>query len=374
MKRGVLVTACCVLALLAACNKKEAPTPPPPETFVSGDVDYDRDNLLNLARGASVVSRTAELGLENSAAHAIDGDWLTFWKSAPNGPEQTLAFALPTRSRIDHLGAILSSNPHEIPLQIRFDASDDAAAWREVATLVPKLQNGPQLISVKPFDAAYVRVRTEGATGYYSVLYSVIAKGSELAPRVQPSVDGCWTINGMPSRFVQHGSRVSGVIGGDSPMYVSGATDGRVVRLMWTRGPMWGWALLALDPRRRELTGVRWHERVGGLTAGDGWFGTPCVGPPTSAAAAGVGGATLDETQIAATVLQRAGQWVAYSDDSLGILTALIARLPSRQFRVTAPARSRAATLPRVEFEVVQPKTITEPQRVLADGVALHLR
>ena len=350
MKRGVLVAACCVLALLAACKEKESPAPPPPETFVSGDVDYDGDNLLNLVRGASVISRTAELGLENSAAHAIDGDWLTFWKSAPNGQEQTLAFALPARSRIDHLGAIVSSNPHEIPLQIHFDASDDAATWRQVGTLVPKLQNGPQLVSVKPFDAAYVRVRTEGVTGYYSILYSVIAKGRELAPRVQPSVDGCWTINGMPSRLVQHGSRVSGVIGGDSPMYVSGATDGRVARLMWTRGPMWGWALLALDPQRRELTGVRWHERVGGLTVGDGWFGTPtqCTVP------------VPDEIQIAAMILQRAGQWVAYSDDSRDILNALVARLPSRQFRVTAPARSL--------------KTITEPQRVLADGVALHLR
>ncbi len=364
MKRGVLQAACCVLALLAACNGKETP-PPPEETFVSGDVDYDRDNLLNLARGASVVSRSAELGLENSAAHAIDGDWLTFWKSAPNGQEQTLAFALPARSRIDHLGAIVSSNPHEIPLRIHFDASDDTASWREVATLVPKLQNGPQLVRVEPFDAAFVRVRTEGVTGYYSVLYSVIARGSELAPRAQPTVDGCWTINGMPSRFVQHGSRVSGVIGGDSPMYVSGATDGRVVRLMWSRGPMWGWALLALDPRRRGLTGVRWHERVSGLTAGDGWFGTPCEA---------AGFSLPDETEIAAAILQRAGQWVAYSDDSIGILHALLARLPSRQFRITAPARPRGITLPRVPFEVVRPKTITEPQRVLADGVALHLR
>ena len=287
MKRSALFAACCLLAAIAACRKKEPePKLPPPNTIITKEIDFDQDNLLNLAHGASVVSRTGEVNLENSAAHAIDGDWTTVWKSAPGGPEQTFVFSLAARSRIDRLGVITPASSNEYPPHVRFEASNDGTNWRDVGTIDVKPQRDPQIVSVAPFEATYLRVRTEGLIAYYSTINSVIAKGVEVAPPVQPPIEGCWTINGMPSRFVQRGTSVSGVIGSDPPMYVSGDTNGRIIRLMWRRGPQWGHALVTLDPQRRALSGVRWHEQVQGTNVGDGWFGkpSPCVGPPPSAA------------------------------------------------------------------------------------------
>jgi len=373
MKRAVLRAACCVL-LLAGCERaleREPPAKPDPDA-----IDMDRDNLLNLAHGASVVSRTAELTLENSAAHAIDGEWRTFWKSPGGGTDQTFVFSLPARSRIDRVGVITSPNAPDAPQFASFEASDDGVAWREIGTVAIDPSREPRLITVKPFEASYLRAHTDENFDYYTTVRSFVALGREIAPVRQPSIAGCWTINGMPARFVQRGSSVAGVIGTDRPMYVSGATDGRALRLMWLRGPMWGPAMVTLDPQRRALSGVRWHEQVSPIHSGDGWFGTPvssCDGIP------------VDEIQIAARILQRAGKWVAYGDNALDTLEALLHRSPAQHFRITAPTAARLATvrsalqargvdLTRVELAVVAPQTTNEPQRAIADGVELHAR
>lgn len=377
MKSAVLRAACCVL-LLAACardaERAQKPTPDPDA------VDFDRDNLLNLARGASVVSRTAELTLENSAAHAIDGDWRTFWKSPGGGTDQTFVLSLPARSRIDRVGVITSPNAPDAPQFVSFEASDDGVAWREAGTVAIDPHREPRLIAVKPFEASYLRTRTDENFDYYTTVRSFVALGKEIAPVTQPSVAGCWTINGLTSRFVQRGSSIAGVIGTERPLYVSGATDGRALRLMWLRGPMWGPAIVTLDPQRRALSGVRWHERVNPFHSGDGWFGAP---------AASCDGIAMDEklieTQIAARILQRAGRWVAYGDSALDTLEALIRRSPAQKFRIVtrtaarldtvrAALQARGVDLAPVELTVVAAEITNEPQRLIADGVELHAR
>jgi len=370
MKRRRLLAASCVLLALAACRKDEPKRPLPQHAMIAEDVDLDRDNLLNLAHGASVISRSAELTLENSAVHAIDGDWLTFWKSTPGGPQQTFVFSLPARSRIDRVGVIAPTGPSEVPPRVRFEASDDGATWRDVAALDVKAMRDPQLVSVTPFDATYLRARTEGISAYYSAIRSFVAMGRELAPPVQPRIEGCWTINGVPARFVQRGTSIAGVIGSDPPVYVSGGTDGRVFRLMWRQDQMWGPALITLDPRRRALSGVRWHEVVRDANIADGWFGTPS----SQCAEMKVG-----ETEIAATILKRAGKWTAYGGDAFATLAALVAAAPSRQFRVVARDATQAGQVrstlsSHVEIVTAAAKSSNEPQRVIADGVELHVR
>lgn len=373
MKSAVLRAACCVL-LLAGCERE-----PGPEPAAKADpeaIDMDRDNLLNLAHGASVVSRTAELTLENSAVHAIDGEWRTFWKSPGGGTDQTFVFSLPARSRIDRVGVITSPNAPDAPQFTSFDASEDGVAWREVGTVAIDPSREPRMIAVKPFEASYLRAHTDENFDYYTTVRSFVALGREIAPVRQPSIAGCWTINGLPARFIQRGTSVAGVIGTDRPLFVSGATDGRALRLMWLRGPMWGPAMLTLDPRRHALSGMRWHERVSPFHAGDGWFGTPaesCESIP------------VDEIPIAARILQRAGKWVAYGDSALDTLAALIRREPARRFRVVAPTaarrdqvrvalQARGVDLARVELAVVAPQVTNETQRSIADGVELLAR
>lgn len=378
MTNAVLRAAFCVL-VLAGCardgERAEEPTPDPEA------IDLDGGNLLNLARGASVVSRTAELTLESSAVHAIDGDWRTIWKSPGGGTDQTFVFSLPARSRIDRVGVTTSLNAPDAPQFVSFEASDDGLAWRDVGTVAVELHRDPTLISVKPFEASYLRAHTDENFDYYTTVRSFVALGKEIAPVKQPSIAGCWTINGMPSRFIQRGSSIAGVIGTDRPMYVSGATDGRALRLMWLRGAQWGPAMVTLEPQRRALSGVRWHERVLPFNSGDGWFGTPGSASCNDIAM----DEKLIETQIAARILQRAGKWVAYGDSAFDTLEALIRRSPSQHFRIVTPAaarleivraalQARGVDLTRVEFAVVAPQTINEPQRVIADGVELHAR
>lgn len=365
----------CVLALLACRKAPEPPKALPAENTIYDVIDLDDvdgPNLLSLARGASIVSRTAEMTLENSAVHAIDGDWGTFFRSPPGGPEQTIILSLPARARIDRLGAILPPG-QEVPPQVRFDASDDAAVWREITTLVPKQQRDPQIVRVAPFDARYLRVQTIGKVSAFSSIRSLIAKGQFLEPPHQPPIEGCWRINGMPARFTRRGTSVAGVIGSDPPMYVLGGIASGAIRATWMRGAMWGPAILTVDPQRRALSGARWHERVREQDSGDGWFGTP----------AQCNDVAFDEVKLAEAMLQRSGKWMAYGPSAIDTLAALVAREPSKRFAITVHSAAEAqavrnalrANLARVEItNAGEAKGVMAAQRAIADGVELRPR
>lgn len=365
----------CVLALIA-CRKAPPAAPAlPPENTIYGAIDLDDvdgPNLLSLSRGASIVSRTAEITLENSAVHMIDGDWLTYFRTPPSGPEQTIIVSLPARARIDRIGAIVPPG-QEVPPKVRFDASDDAATWREIATLGPKQQRDPQIVRVTPFDALYLRVQTFGRVSAFAAIRSLIAKGQFLEPPRRPPIEGCWHINGMPARFSRRGSSVAGVIGNDPPMYVLGGTDGRALRVTWMRGAMWGPAILTLDPQRRALSGERWHESVSDQNSGDGLFGTP----------AQCNAVAFNESKLAEAMLQRAGKWMAYGPSAIDTIAEIVAQESSRRFAITVhnPAEEQfvrnalRANLARVEItNAGEAKGVTAPQKAIADGVELRVR
>ncbi|HJQ41388.1 MAG TPA: discoidin domain-containing protein [Thermoanaerobaculia bacterium] len=352
-----------MLLVVAACAKPEEPAAPPDQI----DVDNQGGtNLLNLARGASVISRTAEQSLDTAAAHAIDGDGGTFWRSPAGGAEQTMTFALPARSRIDRVGVLMPRNLETCP-RVRFEASENGVAWQEIKTLDLTQQDAPQIASVPPFDASYLRVTTLGLNWYVSVR-SVIAKGQQRAVRIQPPLEGCWRINGQPARFSRRGTSIAGVIGSDPPIYVLGGTDGRIVRLNWLRGPMWGPAIVTIDPLWRTLTGLRWHERVRYQNSGDAWFGTP----------AQCNEVRFNETEIAAAMLKRAGTWTAYGESALDTLAELVSRPHSQTYEIVVRTpqmrdalRARGINVP---ISVTPSNAVLETQRVMADGVELRAR
>lgn len=330
-----------LLALGSACKRApEPPPPPPPKDTVPASApiqEVDGDNLLNLAYGASVVSRTGELNLETSAVHAIDGMFFTTWTSTPNHARETLVFGLGAPSRIERLG-ITTLQADQTPEKVRFSASNDGRSWREVATLAFS-ERGTKIEPVKPFDARYLRVETLEPSKYYSAMASVHALGRELRAAERISFEGCWTVNGLHATLTQVGARVTGVIeGGRNPMYVDGGIEGRTARLMWMRGAMWGYAVATLTPDGSGLSAMTFHEEPIFNQVGEAWVGERCNAPASAARIA------------PRDFLRRAGHYTLsglifddenhlvedLSAETLNAAAALIRENPTQRFRLVS--------------------------------------
>lgn len=344
-----------VAVLLAVATCRRAPEPPPapkaaqPAQKPPADdaipiaapiADLDGDNLLNVAYGAAVVSRTAELNLASSAAHAIDGISFTSWTSAPGGPEQELVFSLGAPAHIERLG-VTTVVGDQSPAKVRFEASMNARSWRDVITLEPDPKS-TKIVDVKPFDARYLRVTTGEPSKFYSTFASIHAVGRETAPPEQHSFDGCWSLNTFPTRLVQRGARITGVIGGSKPTFIDGGVEGRVAKLLWMRGPMWGTAAATLTADGRGLTGITFHEQAGYNHNGEAWIGQPCDDVSIASA--------LPATASPAAYLRRIGYWtmsgIVFDKDerllaepsrfTLDDAAALIKAAPAQRFRIVA--------------------------------------
>jgi outer membrane protein OmpA-like peptidoglycan-associated protein len=276
-----------LVAVIAGAACKRTPEPPPaapaPQRVSNEEVtsiatptlDIDSDNLLNLAYGAALVSRTGELNLESSAVHAIDGMSFTAWSSPPGGPEQTLVFALGGASRIEQLG-VTTPDKNQSPAKVRFASSSDGRSWRDIITIEPA-GKGTTIKDVTPFESRYLRVETIGTAKYYAVLTSVHAIGSELRPSERQSFGGCWSINTFEATLLQSGARITGVLGGvKGPTYVDGGIEGRVARLMWIHGPMWGYAAATLTLDGHSISAITFHEEPLITSGGQAWIGSRC--------------------------------------------------------------------------------------------------
>ena len=403
-RRAIFLLLCIVVA--AACNRDVA-VPRVTQPSVEPDVAHlDPDNLLNLTWGAAVVSRTAELHLEASAVQAIDGIPLTSWAAPPGGANQTFVFSLGAPSRIDRLGLTTFDKPELVPAKVRFEASADGKSWREVLLFEPRAVGPPQLVDVPPFDARFLRVSTLETNAWSTRLRTVHASGSEIALPPPPRFGGCWEINGRAARLVQSGSRLSGIVHTDPPTLVEGGIEGRVARLMWTRGPAWGYLALTLTPDGERISGLDFYEEISIHHATTGWFGareSGCDGLPRGFSAADA-------------LLRHAGRWTMYgltfderdrlidlsSGPTLDAAAALIASAPSQRFRVIArefrepkpgeelkrakrrisalrtALEARGVDVSRVDFvaagsEWGEPPIVVALQRLLASRVDLEL-
>jgi len=269
--------------VVIACQREAevaAPKPAAPPA-VTIEVDADADNLLSLAYGASVVSRTGEQHLESSAAHAIDNLPPTPWVSAPGAGREMLVFSLLAPSRLTRVGITVSKGD-QVPRRVSFDVSADGRTWRELITVEPANENARQLWSVEPAVARYIRVRAVEDQGrYYIRARTIHALGDEVEPPSTPPFTGCWTVNGRPASIVQQGARITGRIETEPPIFLDGGTDNRVALVTWRQGPAWGHAALTRTPEGRHLTGIRFFESFDITHSGDAWFGDRCEAAAT---------------------------------------------------------------------------------------------
>jgi F5/8 type C domain len=262
------------------------------------DTVNERTSLLDITRGATIVSRTGEAMLVTSAISIIDGQIGTFWTPPPRDYPQSIVVALGARSRIDRVGfRTLTEGGYEAN-HLTFERSLDGAAWQPLATMTARQIDQAQWLDVAPSEAAYLRVTIPDAkSAVHDVrLRSLLARGTEIGPRSDPPIDGCWSINGEAASFVQRGSQASGVLAqGAQPVLLAGGTNGRIWRFNWIRGHDFGFVALAVSPDGKHLSALVWHEEAIPLFTAIPWFGerTPCAAPARSG-------------DVASAVLQRA--------------------------------------------------------------------
>lgn len=325
------------LLLLAAC--KPAAEPAAKAEPVKADVRLENDNLLNIVFGTAVIERSNELSYESSVVHAFDGTPMTGWRSAPGG-RLTTTVSLGALTRLRRLGVTVPANPGLSPVGLLVEASLDGRSWRKALdTKIDPASGDPQLFDVPGnVDARYLRITPVEPVDYYTTVMSLHATGSELAPFVQPPIEGCWEINHEPARFERRGARVTGVFGA---MILDGGSDGRTYRLQWRERMNWGYAAVSVSADGNHLSGLRWHEEVNPKHNGDGWLGTrvPCTAA-----------AQLDGAKIVDALIARAALWRLYgvrfdrqdrilaseSASALDLAAALIRDHPRHRFRVVA--------------------------------------
>lgn len=267
------------LLLAAGCSR---PIAKPAAAYkdpnkLPADVVNERSSLLDVSRGATIVSRTAEATLNNSAMSMVDGEIATFWTPPPHDYPQSIVIALAAPSRIDRLGVrSLTGGAGYEANHLMFERSIDGVAWQPLAAMTSRRVSEGQWLDVAPSEAAYLRVTVPDSLNADrdARIQSLFARGTELsAPRNAP-IDGCWSINGSEAIFSQRGTRATGVVAqGKQPIDLAGGTNGRIWRFNWIRGNDYGYTALTVSPDGKHLSALNWHEEAIPLFTALPWFG-----------------------------------------------------------------------------------------------------
>ncbi|MBK5258498.1 MAG: discoidin domain-containing protein [Thermoanaerobaculia bacterium] len=329
-------------AILAACSRPAA-TPPVAAEATREDlktIESERGNVLNMATGASVVSRTGEMTLDSSAVAAIDGESGTGWGAPPADIDQTIVFALPSMTRIENVG-ILTPRPDPLRINnLRLEASSDGTTFVKLAEPALTSSADSQMFPVTPVDAQFIRFTLTGAAGNFPSLLSLQVRGQFLSVVRPASIAGCWNVNGEAATFQENGGAISGRIGADVPIVLSGGAEAAVYRFTWVHGPDHGVAAMTVAPGAATMSGLRWYERAQATHTGGAWFGdkSPC-GSVSKAAA----------RDLPSTFLERAGRYPLYTlrfdeqdhiaavdEISWNAITSALARNPSQKVSLVA--------------------------------------
>lgn len=286
MKPAVNLRALLALLLIASCSRpapKRAPAHPEPGKLPT-DIINEQSSLLDITRGASIVSRTGEAMLLMSAINTIDGEIASFWAPPPHDYPQSIVIALGAPSRIDRVGFRSLTEGSFEANHVTFERSLDGTTWQPLTTMTSRSVSEAQWADVAPADAAWLRVTIPDAKNPARDvrLQSLFAHGTEIAARHDPSLDGCWSINGNAAAFTQHGARATGVVAqGAQPFFLAGGTNGRIWRFNWIRGNDYGYAALTISPDGKHLSAIDWHEEAIPLFTAIPWFGerASCAAP-----------------------------------------------------------------------------------------------
>ncbi|HEY6844193.1 MAG TPA: discoidin domain-containing protein [Thermoanaerobaculia bacterium] len=300
--------------------------------------DVERTNLLQLAHGATVVSRTGELLLQTAALHAVDGDPATFWMNPPGDLPQSMTIALPARCRIGRLGIRTEGNGAFTANHVTFSASTDGRTFAPVATMQAKDSNDVQWLVVNPFEATHIRVSMDDPLlpGHDVRLHSVLAGGMELTPPKGGDIGGCWKINGDAAQFKLDGTHVTGVLAaGKEPLHFDGGFDRLIYRLQWIRGNDYGLSLITVSPDGQHLSGLNWHEEAIPMFFDTSWYGerAPCS-------------IALPNVDVPVAYARRTGRFALYDASQLPRLMKTFpgATLVAHEFRYMNAPKDLAAS------------------------------
>jgi len=267
------------LILIASCSRpapQQAAAPASPPSKLPTDIVNERSSLLDVARGATIVSRTGEGMLATSAMCTIDGEISTFWTPPPHDYPQSIVIALGAPSRIDRVGFRSLTGEHYDANRLTFERSMDGANWQPLASMTSRRIDAAQWSDVAPAEAEYLRVTIPDAAfpDRDTRIQSLFAHGTELAAPKNAPIDGCWSINGNEAIFAQRGMRATGVVAqGNHPIDVAGGTDGRIWRFNWIRGNDYGYTALTVSPDGKHFSALNWHEEAIQLFTAQPWFG-----------------------------------------------------------------------------------------------------
>lgn len=252
---GLRLLALLVALLAASCREAQ----PPPQ---DAPAPTRQRNLIGMHRGSAIASRTGEALLTTSVVRAIDGTAVTRWLAPPNAPEQSIVVALAARTRVTRVGFETGPKAANSTTSARAELSLDGTAFTPAGTFKLEGRPGPQTFPVGPTEASYLKITTLGGNGPFASLADIIADGEELEPAHSGPIGGCWSINGLPTSFVETGAAVTGVVGAPENAVLEGDFDGHFYRFAWVRGREYGLAAISVSRDGASLSGLRWHEQA----------------------------------------------------------------------------------------------------------------
>jgi hypothetical protein len=249
-------------------------------------------DILQLERGAMIISHTGQYDDQSPANALIDGSNVPFWASAKRNIKgfrpDSFIIELDRPYRIHRLVVENTENdemyyPGISARNVRFSVSTRSSAgpWQPVVVIEGKKYGRSEVRLDEPVDARWLKV--EVLSNYGHALYTEI---SELEAYGEPLIDrpllemdpsGVYRTNyGLLMMKVQ-GDRVEGCYELDKG-YVHGTTNGRVFDIEWIehRGVERGLATLVLSSNG-FLNGL-WYED--GKMMGP-WFGNKLPGQAT---------------------------------------------------------------------------------------------
>jgi hypothetical protein len=377
-----------LLAALATVLHCANPTPPaararpaPPKTSAADERRSEKDNLLDLGRGAVVVSRTGEASLENAALLAVDGNRNSTWLLLPNDIRQSMVVALAGLTRIEQVG--LSNGALSVrdqsPGTVLFEGSLDGKEFRPLARVRFEQRGDALLVAVMPTEARFIRASIVDAlvpgAGIIAVP-SLQVRGQQLEGASPGNLTGCWSINGTPARLIQHGSHVSGATQEKIPRYLEGGSDGRVIRLAWLRGPDFGDAAVTVTRDGQHLSALNWHEEIIPLFGGPSWYGERTACPAESGGFDRLMDAFLEKRgwfPLYAIPTDARGE-VPHDEGAEGIqlLAQFLSRNPSRRVRIVAHdfhGATDAENQARTERQIRSLQAALVAEHVNTDGI-----
>lgn len=249
----------------------------------SGGQADDRLDLLDLANGAVVLSKSSEYGgTQWSALALVDGTPDLGWCSANDAPfphEILIELAKPAsltslvfdQTRNQEASGYPGISAKDVEVWAS-NVSPSAGFSKILQAQLPK--GGRQEFPLSAQTSARwlkFTIRSNWGDAHYTELMELEAYGQFLpGAAAQAPLSGVFTSNYGPILFDQAGNSVKGCYY-DGAATVNGTTDGRVVRFEWREqeGKRVGTAMMILSSAGDFINGF-WYEK--GLLAGS-WYG-----------------------------------------------------------------------------------------------------